>query len=336
MILYALQDNSVRRAEACWYIFLIVRQRVGGCKTLLFTIIILYIILPTGTEREQAMADAYLKTNYHTHTTFCDGRDSAEENVRAAIKKGFAHVGFSAHSLYPFSLAGNLNHTEHTAYVDEIRRLQRAYAGDIAVHVGFESDYIPGICAPRFDAYAAFAPEFLIGSVHFVYDGKALFAVDHTPQILLDAVRTVYQGDARRLVGAYFAAERAMLADGDFTVIGHADLIRKFNGSLRLFDERDEWYKREVQETVRAIARAGVIAEINTGAISRGHMTDPYPSDYMLSLLKEKNVPVMINADAHTADALDCAFDDARARAKNAGYTETAYLADGAVRFCAL
>lgn len=282
------------------------------------------------------MAGAYIKTNYHTHTTFCDGRDSAEENVRAAIRKGFAHLGFSAHSLYPFSLAGNLNHTEHGTYIEEIRRLRSAYAGQIAVHAGFEADYIPGICAPRFDAYAEFAPDFLIGSVHFLYDGQTLFAVDHTPQILLDAVRTVYRGDARQLVGAYFAAECAMLAAGDFTVIGHADLIRKFNGSLRLFDERDEWYRREVREVVREIARAGVIAEINTGAISRGHMSDPYPSDYMLALLREKNVPVMINADAHTADALDGAFDLARARAKQAGYTEAAYLADGAVRFCGL
>lgn len=309
---------------------------MDSCKTLFFTIIIPYTILLAGTERGRVMADAYLKTNYHTHTTFCDGKDSAEENVRAAIGKGFAHLGFSAHSLYPFSLAGNLNHTEHTAYVAEIRRLQRTYAADIAVHVGFEADYIPGICVPRFDAYAAFAPEFLIGSVHYVYDGGTLFAVDHTPQILFDAVRTVYRGDARQLVGAYFAAERAMLAAGDFTIIGHADLIRKFNGSLRLFDEQDDWYRREVQETVRAIARAGVIAEINTGAISRGYMSDPYPSDYMLALLRERNVPVMINADAHTADALDCAFDCARARAKKAGYTETAYLVDGAVRFCAL
>ena len=288
------------------------------------------------TEQGTQAASAYIKTNYHTHTTFCDGKNTPEENVTAAIQKGFAHLGFSAHSLYPFSRAGNLNHTEHAAYAQEIRRLQKKYADRISIHLGFEADYIPGFCAPRFANYADFAPDFLIGSVHFVYDKNTLYAVDDTPQILLDAVRTVYNGDAKKAVCAYFAAERDMLSCGDFTILGHADLIRKFNGKLRLFDEAAKWYQREVQATAQAIARAGVIAEINTGAISRGHMSDPYPSDYFLSLLHERNVPVMINSDAHAQDALDCAFDEARARAKKAGYTETAFLADGSLRFCKL
>ena len=180
------------------------------------------------TERGTQAATAYIKTNYHTHTTFCDGKHTPEENVRAAIQKGFAHLGFSSHSLYPFSTEGNLEVSAHATYAAEIRRLQKAYADKIAIHLGFEADYIPGFCAPRFENYAAFAPDFLIGSVHFVYDGKTLYAVDNTPQILVDAVRTVYNGDAKKAVCAYFAAEREMLRHGDFTIVGHADLIRKF------------------------------------------------------------------------------------------------------------
>ena len=38
-----------------------------------------------------------LRANYHTHTTFCDGSDSAEDVVLAAIDKGFSHLGFSGH-----------------------------------------------------------------------------------------------------------------------------------------------------------------------------------------------------------------------------------------------
>jgi len=30
-----------------------------------------------------------LKVNFHTHSTFCDGKNTPEENVISAIKKGF-------------------------------------------------------------------------------------------------------------------------------------------------------------------------------------------------------------------------------------------------------
>ena len=37
-------------------------------------------------------------TNYHTHTTYCDGKDTPEEMVLAAIGYGMHALGFSTHS----------------------------------------------------------------------------------------------------------------------------------------------------------------------------------------------------------------------------------------------
>ena len=277
-----------------------------------------------------------LKTNFHTHTIFCDGKNTPEENVLSAIKKGMTRLGFSAHSLYPFSLEGNLNHTQHGAYSEEIRHLQKKYADKIQIFLGFEADFIPGFCSPRFENFAEFNPDFLIGSVHFIPTEKRPLAVDNKPAILADGIRDVFDGDVQKAVGCYFSLQREMLLHGDFTILGHADLIRKFNGTLHLFDENDAWYKAEVEATAKAIAKAGVIAEINTGAISRGYMTSPYPSDYFLSRLFAYHVPIMINSDAHNADALDCAFDLAAERAKKAGYKEVALLAADGIQFSAL
>ena len=39
-----------------------------------------------------------IKSNCHTHTTFCDGKNSAEEMTLAAINAGFVSLGFSGHS----------------------------------------------------------------------------------------------------------------------------------------------------------------------------------------------------------------------------------------------
>ncbi len=35
--------------------------------------------------------------NYHTHTTYCDGKNTPEEIVLCAIEKGFTSIGFSGH-----------------------------------------------------------------------------------------------------------------------------------------------------------------------------------------------------------------------------------------------
>ncbi len=277
-----------------------------------------------------------MKTNFHTHTTFCDGKNTPEEMVKAAIEKGIERLGFSAHSMYPYSSDWHLESRQHGAYTQEIRRLQKEYAGKIEIFLGFEADYLPGICAPRFENFSAFKPDFLIGSVHFLPNPTKIFAVDNNPPELAEGIRDIFEGNVQKAVGYYFSLQKEMLFRGDFTILGHADLIRKFNGKLRLFSEDEEWYKKELRSLAEAIAKSGVVAEINTGAISRGYMTSPYPSAYLLSLLHEKNVPVMINSDAHTAVALDCAFDLATELAKQAGYKEKAVLSSEGMAFTAL
>ena len=39
-----------------------------------------------------------LKANYHTHTTFCDGDETAERMVQRALELEFGHLGFSGHT----------------------------------------------------------------------------------------------------------------------------------------------------------------------------------------------------------------------------------------------
>ena len=39
-----------------------------------------------------------MKQNLHTHTVFCDGRDTPEELITHAISLGFESLGFSKHS----------------------------------------------------------------------------------------------------------------------------------------------------------------------------------------------------------------------------------------------
>ena len=275
-----------------------------------------------------------IKTNYHTHSIFCDGKNTAEEMVLSAIEKDFSILGFSSHSMCNFSDCWHLPARNHSAYVEEIRRLQNAYADKINIMLGFEADYICGLCKPsKKDDYAPFSPDYLIGAVHFVMNENGCFAVDDAVENVKKGLETVFGSNKRELVHSYFEKKHKMLEKGDFDIIAHADLIRKPNKALELFDEDSTEYKEELFLTAKAIKKAGVIAEVNIGGMARGYMDSPYPSPYFLSLLSEMNVPVTYSADAHNASNLDFGYADALSYIKRAGYTEIAYLEPNAIKF---
>lgn len=251
-----------------------------------------------------------MKVNYHTHTTWCDGRDTPEEMIQAALARGFAEIGFSSHARLPDVVEGNLTPERAVRYAREIRALAARYADRIRVRLGVEADYIPGDTAPDRARYAHLGLDYLIGSIHWVVapDG-AHVPVDHTPELLMAGIRDHFGGDVAQCLRAYFAQNRAMAATCDFDVIGHPDLVRKFNGRLRYFDETAPWYLDELRRTADVFAASGKIVEVNTGGISRGWMEDAYPSPAFRALLRARGVRFVLSSDAHAAEAIDCAFD---------------------------
>ena len=250
-----------------------------------------------------------MKKNFHTHTTWCDGRSTPEEMVEAALARGFDEIGFSSHARLPDVVEGNLTPDSAVAYAAEIRALAAKYADRIRVRLGVEADYIPGDTAPEKARYAHLGPDYLIGSIHWVVapDGGHV-PVDHEPGLLTAGLRDHFGGDVQAYLRAYFAQTRDMVAKYDFDVVGHPDLVRKFNAKHPYFDESADWYRAELELTADAIAASGKIVEVNTGAISRGWLTDAYPSAAFRALLRARGVKFILSADAHAADAIDCAF----------------------------
>ena len=251
-----------------------------------------------------------MKTNYHMHTTWCDGADDAETMVLAAIEKGFDEIGFSSHSTYPVEDTCTVPTDRLADYFAEIRALKAKYAGRIRILCGVEADYIPGATDPDRTRYAAFGPDYIIGSVHYVIasDGGRV-PVDHSPPLLEEGIDAHFSGDAKAYVCAYFAQVRDMVSRFDFDIVGHPDLCRKFNVKHPYFDESADWYLDELALSADAIAASGKLVEVNTGAISRGWLNDVYPSAAFRSLLRERGARFILSSDSHAADTIDCAFD---------------------------
>lgn len=278
---------------------------------------------PFANRISRGMHGRAIKANYHTHCTWCDGRNTPEEMVLSAIGKGFDEVGFSSHAMLPGTFLGwGLSEANIRAYAAEIRALAARYEGRIKVLCGVEADYAPPVATPERSVFGAIEPDYIIGSVHYVAapDG-AFVCADESPESLEEGIRSHFGGSVQAYVRAYFAQERRMIAECDFDIIGHIDLVRKFNKKFPCFSEDAAWYREELELTALVAARSGKAVEINTGAISRGWMDDAYPSKEFREILAKAGARFLLGSDAHCADALDCAFD--RFGGFNRHYTAT-------------
>ena len=79
-----------------------------------------------------------------------------------------------------------------------------------------------------------------------------------------------------------------------------------------------------------------MIFEINTGAISRGYRTAPYPGPALLRAIREMGGRICVTSDSHSADTVTCAFPQAAALARACGFREAVVLTERGFQTAAL
>ncbi|MEI6810142.1 MAG: PHP-associated domain-containing protein, partial [bacterium] len=98
-------------------------------------------------------------------------------------------------------------------------------------------------------------------------------------------------------------------------VVGHIDLPKKFGHRLK-----DKDLKEMAQPVLDRIAAAGMAVELNTGGL-RKPVEEIYPSALLLSLIREREIPICFGSDAHEPGHVGMDFDKALRLAKDVGYT---------------
>ena len=80
------------------------------------------------------------KQNLHTHSLFCDGKNSLEEMVKEAITQDFTSIGFSSHAYtaFPFDECGIKSKEKEKLYLDTLSSLKEKYRGIIKIYRGIE------------------------------------------------------------------------------------------------------------------------------------------------------------------------------------------------------
>ena len=251
------------------------------------------------------------RSNVHSHTAFSDGRNTAGEMVRAALALGFHTLGFSEHAPADYDDAA-MPAARAGEYRAEVLRLRAQYAGQIDLLLGLEHDWLSPMDAAEYDYY--------IESVHYVNRDGALWSVDWTRQKLETARDTLYGGDIYALCRDYFKTVCESIEGTGAAILGHIELIMKFNEARDLFDDADPRYLGPALECATLAAESGRLIEINSGAVAKGYRTVPYPGEAMLRRACEAGGRVILTSDCHDMAFLDCHFAESAALAKACGF----------------
>lgn len=239
--------------------------------------------------------------NYHTHTRFCDGENTPEELVLEAIRLGLPELGFSGHSYTFFDESYCMTQAGTQEYISVIRALQEKYRDKLRILLGVEQDCYSA--APT-DGY-----DYIIGSVHYVKKDGCYLPVDESKEIQTENVRKFYNGDFYGFIEDYFAAVADVYQKTKCQIVGHFDLIKKFNGSGDLFDPCHPRYQAAAKKALSALMDAPVTLEINTGGIAKGYLQETYPSGDVLSQWVTRGKPVVFSSDCHKAEQLLFGYD---------------------------
>lgn len=255
--------------------------------------------------------------NLHTHTTFCDGKNTPEEMVQSAVSLGLNSLGFSGHAPMD-GPNGDWTMGDVPGYRAEVLRLREQYAGQIEIFLGLEQDFYS---PPQADSW-----DYVIGSVHQVQKDGAWLSVDASSEEFVRAVEHHYGGDFYAFAEDYYRRVGEIAERTGCQIVGHFDLITKFNEGDKLFDAGRPRYVSAALEAMDRLAERDVIFEINTGAVSRGYRSAPYPDPALLRAMRERDIPICITSDAHSAGTLLHAFSQAAELAWACGYREQMIL----------
>ena len=248
-----------------------------------------------------------LKANFHTHTNLCDGKNSPEEMINAALKLNFTHLGFSGH------MDADI-HMNIENYKNTIHALKEKYKNQIQVLCGIELDNL-------YDTKFSEGMDYVIGSTHFL-DVKYSrpLSVDNTKEDLIFLCNEFFSGDYYKLAKAYYELEAEIFDKTHCNFVGHFDLLTKFNNELHFIDENNTHYKNYALDSLEYLANQNVIFEINT------HNSKIMPAPFILKRLAELNGEIIINSDAHNVNQLNMKFNEAIELAKSCGFNHSNIL----------
>ncbi|MDD6213985.1 MAG: histidinol-phosphatase HisJ family protein [Firmicutes bacterium] len=252
-------------------------------------------------------------SNFHTHTSFCDGYDTPESIVLEAISMGFDTLGFSDHSHTAFDPVRSMSRENTAKYIKTVNELKEKYRDKIKILCGVEQDLFSDMPTDEYD--------YVIGAVHHIIKDGEYIQIDKSPTALRIAADKYFGGDLYSLAEEYYANMERLASRSDVDVMAHFDLVALFSGRMRDFDENNKRYKNAALHAMRRALENDKIIEINTFPVRRGFKVYPYPSEFLLKEVLHKKGKILFSSDSHKKNTLDNGFGIAQAYAYECGFS---------------
>jgi len=262
--------------------------------------------------------------NFHTHSNFDDGKVLIEEYIKEALKQDVAILGFSSHNPLPFTVDWVIKKEEFTEYCKTVRELAKKYEDKIRILLGLEMDFLANLDSFYRKGIDLSVLDYMIGSIHFVnfFDKNKGWAIDEGQEIFEKGLQEIYKGDIKKVVKDYYKLMRNMLKLENPDILAHPDLIKMNNKEEKYFSEKESWYRQEVMDTLKAVAKSSSILEVNTGGIARGKTDSLYPSTWILEEAYQMRIPITLSSDAHKPEQITAKFKEAAVLLNSIGYKE--------------
>lgn len=255
-------------------------------------------------------------SNLHTHSTYSDGKNTPQEIIEKAIELNFISIGFSEHAECGYEIdCKELMKSEQINYSNLLSSYNDKYP-QIEIYKGLELDSLN----PTHEGVV----DYTIGSVHFLKFNNDIYPIDYDLEHLKELVELC--GGEKKFLIKYYEDLLSFAKNVNFDIMGHFDLYTKFNEQYKLFHTSQKWYLDLMKSVIDELTKLDKIIEINTGAISRGYRTSPYPDFNLFNILKKFNSKIIVSSDSHSKDSLNCGFDLVEKYLKENDISEIYYL----------
>ncbi|MBR2323376.1 MAG: histidinol-phosphatase HisJ family protein [Clostridia bacterium] len=258
-----------------------------------------------------------IKSNFHTHTTYCDGKNSPFEIAEFAHNLGVKTLGFSVHSFIDEENAyWTLSPKNTENYKADVLRIKEEYQGKMDVLLGIEQDVFSNFIPNEY--------EYAIGSVHAIKKCGKLFPVDYSAETTQVIIKELYNGKFDDYAKDYFKLVEQIPNVMDADIIGHIDVITKFVNGLNI--TLTDTYYEYAFKAIERLAKLKIPFEINTGVIIRGYKDTPYPDLTLLKKIKSEGGDIIYSSDCHQKEQILFGFEDALNLAKSVGFNRICRL----------
>jgi histidinol-phosphatase (PHP family) len=250
-----------------------------------------------------------MRLDYHMHTLFSDGKGEMAEYAKKAAQNKIDEIGFSDH-VHVHKEAWSMSSANLSKYMDSIRRLRKT--AQISVKAGLEVDFVPETTRSLMPTINQYDFDYLMGSVHYIGNW------------LVDSEREIEEWkrrDVDQVYRQYFHLVQDMVEKRLFDIVGHLDLVKKFN-----FRPKNDLNDLMLQ-TVQTIRQSGMCIEVNAGGL-RKPCHEIFPSEKLLKMCFENGVPITLGSDAHSPNDVGAGLEEAVKLARKIGYDEVTRFTD--------